>query len=93
MVTSREHLIELFAIGILKPDSKSYHSQVAEDAGEAGKPGYVNFKQVVWHESFLKILNTMEDHSKTGVWYTCIDGVKRWLWLLILIISADYEEQ
>jgi hypothetical protein len=67
--------------------------QIEEEAGERGKTGYVNFKKVVWHEAFLKLLETIAGHSKAGYWFQCGDGIQRHLFPLILILSADYEEQ
>ncbi|KAH8991781.1 hypothetical protein EDB86DRAFT_3065116 [Lactarius hatsudake] len=32
-------------------------------------------------------------HSKTGCWLECGDGVERWLFPIVLILSADYKEQ
>ncbi|KAG1830270.1 hypothetical protein DFJ58DRAFT_737038 [Suillus subalutaceus] len=56
--------------------------QVSEDADEEGKPGFVNLKRVVWHEAFLKLLELV-----------AILKIARWLFPIILILSADYEEQ
>jgi hypothetical protein len=54
---------------------------------------YTNLKRVVWHESFLILLETIILISKTGFAHECYDGILRWLFPLILILSADYEEQ
>lgn len=72
-------------------NSKIY--QVQEDAGETGKKGFVNFKRIVWHESFYEILRSIEQYSQVGLSYTCADNILRWIYFIILIISADYEEQ
>ncbi|KAH7917227.1 hypothetical protein BV22DRAFT_974760, partial [Leucogyrophana mollusca] len=66
---------------------------VPEDAIEDGKLTYTNFKRVVWHEAFHKLLESIIPLSKTGFPHTCYDDVVRWLFPLILILSADYEEQ
>ncbi|KAG2132824.1 uncharacterized protein EDB93DRAFT_1242892 [Suillus bovinus] len=66
---------------------------IEEEASEHGKPGFINFKRVVWHESFVKILLNLEQYSKTGYLYMCYDKIMRWLFPVILILSADYEEQ
>ncbi|PPQ84228.1 hypothetical protein CVT26_012893 [Gymnopilus dilepis] len=66
---------------------------VEEDSGESNKKGYVNFKRVVWHKSFYEILDSIRLHGKTGYVKTCGDNVSRWLWPIILILCADYEEQ
>ncbi|KAG2133600.1 uncharacterized protein EDB93DRAFT_1254811 [Suillus bovinus] len=67
--------------------------QVSEDADEEGKPGFVNLKCVIWHEAFLKLLELVAQHSKSGYSHTCYDKIARWLFPIILILSADYEEQ
>ncbi|EDR00662.1 uncharacterized protein LACBIDRAFT_313195 [Laccaria bicolor S238N-H82] len=66
---------------------------VLEDETEKGKKAYVDFKTVVWHESFRKLLESIRDHSKLGFWFKCGDDIIRRLFALILILSADYEEQ
>ncbi|KAF8896734.1 hypothetical protein CPB84DRAFT_1681981 [Gymnopilus junonius] len=66
---------------------------VTEDAGETRKKGYVNFKRIVWHKSLYEILDSIRLHGKTGFLKTCGDNIVRWLWPIILILSADYEEQ
>ncbi|KAF7353173.1 hypothetical protein MSAN_01504900 [Mycena sanguinolenta] len=65
---------------------------VADDTAESGKAGYVNFKTAVWHASFFKLLESIVGHSKTGVWTNCGDGKTRWLFPVVLILAADYEE-
>lgn len=67
--------------------------QVFEEADEEGKMGFVNFKRVVWHESFLKLLELVVQYSKTGYAHQCFDMIIRWLFPILLILSADYEEQ
>ncbi|KAH9161889.1 hypothetical protein EDB89DRAFT_1913610, partial [Lactarius sanguifluus] len=66
---------------------------VKEDPMERKKPTFVNFKRTVWHKSFFVIIQSIVTHSKTGCWLECGDGVKRWLFPIVLILSADYEEQ
>ncbi|OJA20946.1 hypothetical protein AZE42_03510 [Rhizopogon vesiculosus] len=66
---------------------------VKENSKHSKKTSFVNFKNAVWHESFLKLLETVIVHSKSGYWFDCWDHVQRLLWPLILILSADYEEQ
>jgi len=58
-----------------------------------GKKEYVDLKHVVWHQSFFKLLETIKEYSVVGCWVTCGDGVKRHLFPIVLILSADYEEQ
>jgi hypothetical protein len=54
---------------------------------------YVNFKRVVWHDSFYELLDSIQAVSKTGLHIKCADGMTRHLYPVILILSADYEEQ
>ncbi|KAJ7824630.1 hypothetical protein B0H14DRAFT_3728340 [Mycena olivaceomarginata] len=65
---------------------------IDDDTAESGKTGYVNFKHAMWHAAFYKLLESIASISKTGVWTTCGDGEKRWLFPCIVILSADYEE-
>ncbi|KAF8834824.1 hypothetical protein BDN67DRAFT_992580 [Paxillus ammoniavirescens] len=66
---------------------------VSEDSGQDGKLTFTNLKHVVWHQSFLKLLDSIILLSKTGFAHKCFDDVLRWLYPIILILSADYEEQ
>ncbi|KAF9470163.1 hypothetical protein BDN70DRAFT_821696, partial [Pholiota conissans] len=66
---------------------------VKEDAGETGKKKYVNLKRVVWHEGFKKLLKSIIEYSKTGKFKRCADNIVRWLFPIILMLSADFEEQ
>ncbi|KAG2142880.1 uncharacterized protein EDB93DRAFT_1241527 [Suillus bovinus] len=66
---------------------------VPEDAGEEGKLGYTTLKRVVWHESFKKLLEHATQYSKTGYSHKSHNDILRWLFPVILILSADYEEQ
>ncbi|KAF9019316.1 hypothetical protein BDP27DRAFT_1439933 [Rhodocollybia butyracea] len=47
----------------------------------------------LWHESFLKILESVTLISSTGQTLICADGIQRDLYPYILILSSDYEEQ
>jgi hypothetical protein len=67
--------------------------QPPEDANDKGKVGYINFKRVVWHEAFWHLLESIADHSATGFWVKCADHVNRHLFPVIMMLSADYEEQ
>lgn len=64
-----------------------------EDEAEKGKKEYVDFKRIIWHNSFFKLLETIAPHSKTGHWVKCGDKVDRHLFPIVLIFSADYEDQ
>ncbi len=52
-----------------------------------------DLKGVVWHESFRHILSVLKILARVGFKVKCGDGVERWLFPIILILSADYEEQ
>ncbi|KAG2043250.1 hypothetical protein BDR03DRAFT_1005327 [Suillus americanus] len=67
--------------------------QVKEDKQHSGKPAFVNFKNAVWHTSFLKILGCLGPLSRFGSAIKCWDGVIRAFYPIVLILSADYEEQ
>ncbi|KIN99482.1 hypothetical protein M404DRAFT_30342 [Pisolithus tinctorius Marx 270] len=64
---------------------------VPELASEERKTSYVNFKRVVWHEAFYKLLEKVAELSKVGYLHECYDNIRRWLFPVILILSADYE--
>ncbi|KAG1793018.1 hypothetical protein EV424DRAFT_1548534 [Suillus variegatus] len=66
---------------------------VPTDSGKDGKLSYTNLKRVVWHAAFIKLLESIILYSKTGFAHICFDAVMRWLYPLILLLSADYEEQ
>ncbi|KAG0692246.1 hypothetical protein DFH29DRAFT_985855 [Suillus ampliporus] len=59
----------------------------------SGKPSWVDFKNTVWHKLFSRIISLLASKSKMGQWFTCLDGIERWFFLCILILSADFEEQ
>ena len=47
---------------------------------------------MIWHESFYKLLESIENLSATGHWTNCADGETRNIYPVILILAADYEE-
>ena len=53
----------------------------------------MNFKRVVWHDSFYELFDSIRVHSKTGWHIGCADKIVRFLFPGILMLSADYEEQ
>ncbi|KAJ7822940.1 hypothetical protein B0H13DRAFT_2241567 [Mycena leptocephala] len=65
---------------------------VDEDSKEKGKPAFANFKNIVWHTAFYELLESLVIPAKVGDWMTCGDRIPRWLWPIILILAADYEE-
>ncbi|KJA13371.1 hypothetical protein HYPSUDRAFT_151670 [Hypholoma sublateritium FD-334 SS-4] len=66
---------------------------VKEDTKETRKKSFVNLKRVVWHEGFKEVLKSIIQYAQTGIWQKCADDVLRWIYPIILILSADYEEQ
>ncbi|KAG0695731.1 hypothetical protein DFH29DRAFT_763051, partial [Suillus ampliporus] len=66
---------------------------VKEDKKPSGKPAFVNFKNAVWHALFLKILACLAPLLKLGSAIKCWDDVIRVFYSIVLILSADYEEQ
>lgn len=67
-------------------------TQVKEDTNENNKPAFSNFKTIVWHAAFWKLLESLVHHAKLGSWTTCGDEILRWLWPIVLILASDYEE-
>lgn len=67
--------------------------EVKEDKKHSKKPAFVNFKNAVWHTSFLTLLACLAPLSKLGSPVKCWDDVVRTFYPIILILSADYEEQ
>ncbi|KAI0695484.1 hypothetical protein BC835DRAFT_1414874 [Cytidiella melzeri] len=61
--------------------------------GEQRKPGFVNWKQAVYHEAFHTFLDEVARISKLGRAVRCGDDIFRVLFPYIHILSADYEEQ
>ncbi|KAG1726527.1 uncharacterized protein EDB91DRAFT_1239637 [Suillus paluster] len=66
---------------------------VKEDKKHSGKPAFINFKNAVWHTSFLKLLACLVPLLKLGSPVKCWDDIVRIFYPIILILSADYEEQ
>ncbi|KAG2364703.1 hypothetical protein BDR07DRAFT_1279050, partial [Suillus spraguei] len=46
---------------------------IDEEVSEQGKPEYINFKCVIWHEAFIKLLINLDQYSKTGYSYMCYE--------------------
>ncbi|KAG2136839.1 hypothetical protein BD769DRAFT_1626893 [Suillus cothurnatus] len=66
---------------------------VKDEKLHSGKPSWVDFKNTVWHKSFARIISSLASKSQMGQWLECLDGVTRWFFLCILILSADFKEQ
>ncbi|KAK0474499.1 hypothetical protein IW261DRAFT_1568476 [Armillaria novae-zelandiae] len=66
---------------------------VEEDPKHKGKPSWINFKRVVWHESFRKIMESVMEYSYTGYAFTLPHSGKTIvIYPFIFVLSADYEE-
>ncbi|EIW74668.1 hypothetical protein CONPUDRAFT_67069, partial [Coniophora puteana RWD-64-598 SS2] len=66
---------------------------VDEEDKYKGTTDWANFKNIVWHKSFEKLFESLEGYAKTGFWFKFQDGSRVWLFPIILILSADFEEQ
>ncbi|KAG1726420.1 uncharacterized protein EDB91DRAFT_1239645 [Suillus paluster] len=66
---------------------------VKEDPKYKGTPQFANFKVAVWHVSIKKVLASIVPPSISGRWANCWDNIARLFYTLVLILSADYEEQ
>jgi hypothetical protein len=53
----------------------------------------VDYKRIVWHEAFKKLLETIVEYSIVGCWTACGDDITRQLFPAVIILSSDYEEQ
>jgi hypothetical protein len=85
---------QLLGHAIFRAISTNYeYEQVKEDQQGHKKPSFANFKNAVWHESFYKLLESIVQLRHTGYWFEGLDKIRYLLWPLILILSADYEEQ
>ena len=71
----------------------SITKQFDDTADDHGTTAWANFKCVIWHKAVYKILESAEQPSKLGCWVTCGDDVVRHIFIVILILAADYEEQ
>ena len=54
-------------------------TQIKEEAKESGKTGFVDFKRVVWHECFKKMLETLKYSEAEGGF-----------WVIAVMDSPDY---
>jgi hypothetical protein len=54
---------------------------------------FANFKAAVWHAAVKRVLASIVPPSKDGQWAMCWDDIARLFYTMILILSADYEEQ
>ena len=67
--------------------------QIPEDADKSRKKRFVDFKRVVWHKALKKILESLERWAESGYYHEISEDLGRWLYPIILILSADFEEQ
>ncbi|KAJ3548840.1 hypothetical protein NM688_g5244 [Phlebia brevispora] len=66
---------------------------IEEDEKDKNKPAWINFKRNIWHKSFRVILQHIIEIASVGQKFICGDGVERFLFPIISILTADYEEQ
>ncbi|EMD38370.1 hypothetical protein CERSUDRAFT_113535, partial [Gelatoporia subvermispora B] len=52
-----------------------------------------DFKRIIWHEASWKCLESLIGPAQFGEWMKAGDGVDRWLFPVIILVSSDYEEQ
>ena len=64
-----------------------------KEVEEFKKRDYVNFKQVIWHDLFYKLLDSIQAYSQVKFHINCVDRTECHLYPVILILSANYEEQ
>ncbi|KAI6004888.1 hypothetical protein EDD15DRAFT_2137659, partial [Pisolithus albus] len=53
---------------------------------------YVNFKHVIWHKAFYKLLEKVAELPKVGYLHECYNNILQWLFPVIVILSANYED-
>ena len=70
-----------------------HHRQLQEKSEDKRTKDWKELKGAVWHECFYQLLSVLKIPAEVGERITCGDGVVRWLFVVILIISADFEEQ
>ncbi|TFK59648.1 hypothetical protein BDN72DRAFT_890374 [Pluteus cervinus] len=66
---------------------------VKDNESEKKKKTYVDFKRVIWHDSFEVILQSIVEKSYRGAEFKCGDGITRNFYPVVFVLSADYEEQ
>ena len=84
-------MFNIYHCSTVLPSNNAF--KIEEDAAESGKAKYSNFKRIVWHKSFYKLLASIRELSKIGYHIECADGEIRHIFPAIIILSADYEEQ
>ncbi|KAK0492430.1 hypothetical protein EDD18DRAFT_1108823 [Armillaria luteobubalina] len=66
---------------------------VKEEAQHTGKSYYADFKRAIWHKAFEFILSPIKEKSKFSAWVQVAGAAELYLFLTIMILSADYKEQ
>ncbi|KAG7088002.1 hypothetical protein E1B28_012041 [Marasmius oreades] len=66
---------------------------IQEEAKHKKKKAFVDFKTVVWHEAALKMFESLQIYAEVGCVLRCGDQIQRLIFVILLILSADYEEQ
>ena len=78
---------------VLTSQLRNAYQVAGEHSEDFTEKGYVNFKRAVWTEGFRKVLESAKKFAEIGLPYTFRDGTARWLHPIVMILSADYEEQ
>ncbi|KAG2081487.1 hypothetical protein BD769DRAFT_1657222 [Suillus cothurnatus] len=66
---------------------------IKDDPKHKDTQRFANFRAAVWHAAFKKVLASIVPPSTSGRWVNCWDNIVRLFYTLVLILSADYEEQ
>ena len=73
-------------------DWGSVHRQIEEDAEKEKKSHFANFKRIVWHSSFLVVIQTVIYYSYLGYPWEIIRHIISLFFPAGLIVSTDLEE-
>ncbi|KAJ7898508.1 hypothetical protein B0H13DRAFT_1884243 [Mycena leptocephala] len=82
----------LFKVGVR--ESEEWVAVPVDSHRQLGseRSGKLLRSNIVWHTAFYELLESLVIPAKVGDWMTCGDRTLRWLWPIILILAADYEE-
>ena len=71
----------------------SFGIKVKDTSRQKGKTKFANIKRVVWHKSFKHILKSLQKIAAVHYYFQFPDSTVYHLFIFLLILSADYEEQ
>ncbi|ESK82060.1 hypothetical protein Moror_13415 [Moniliophthora roreri MCA 2997] len=66
---------------------------INQESKHSGKTSFVDFKVIVWHQSAIKMFESIRIYCKVECILDCSDRICRLLYPILLALSADYEEQ